>query len=913
MQPEGKRGDGSKDGSKSGSKNGLKGPTSKKSLVVAKAGTVVAALPAIWDSGVLQQAGQVLNQITGLGQTLPFVAPAFVILKIIIDIETRAREADAKCNDLLERITFMLGHLPVLKRIEVLDATRRVIENMNNVLKKSAALIEAYRKQGAIARRLHMGYRDKFADCAESINKTASDLMMSLQIHQSSQLDILTRKIPVDPEDEAAEKFIAAHGGADAVKAEPQLVSQFAREQHLTMDEESMEQLNSNITNIMQQNQAQLERTLVENVSTAVMDSFKELAAQMKEADKEQVFQCVQCDKEFRNSMNTPTACSFHRAEYSSWNKSYPCCSTAHPCQFQSHRAVHHCDYPYGSFFPRARNILQYVDTVEEWASVEDTNLENDKVQKASVGRLLRWVSQGARLEASTILITVGSVWYTEPYFFDAFTSSDLEVAMNLYGLTRKTLIFRTSPSIEQYAMAEWVVSEGVITGIRLTAKEATSLRPHVQICSIDATACSKSGETATISEGGFHAYNPQSPYVIPKTIRISPELSDKPLRAVRTDFKTRTSPNLPLILKATSEPPLKANVQFARDDADNFEGVVSVFNKHPSNSSNSISIASVSASFRLVGDKDYQPVQSLKVTGKDQLPVTIEPRQSWPLTFQVVVPRSEEDSRPQIRWWNRAFLARSRPLRIKLTLEDIEGEESSLVLEYVFSPFPLEKPKEDELAFFHFDDPFLLERRCIRVTKASSESGVVNIGGNDLDVHRLYKTVYHALKTGETEVDLSIGQEKGSGDDGWNWGAWALVDTNCRQVYAFKILLKQSPEVKNQMYACLGYVMCPVYGKRYSGKETRIIRYASEKVKLPPLKPFPTPEYATDDTVDDVVPDPPKPAVVPAGITAGETSTSSSQIVISQELNQRLTSIDSSLLRIAAALEQVVGVLAKK
>lgn len=860
---------------------------------------------AICDNPVIQHAILILYQLTDLGKTVPFIAPAFVILGIIIEIETRARDADAKCNDLLERITFMLGHLPVLKRVPVMDVTRRVIDNMNGVLKTAASLIRAYRKQGAIARRLNIGYRDRFTACAEAINASCNDLMMSLQIHQSGQLDILTRSVPVDPEDEAAQTFLTHHGGIAAVKAEPKLVTQFAQERHLTMDDESMEQLNSNLTNIMQQNHTQLERTLNENVSSAVIDGFKELAAQMKETEKEQVFKCVQCDKDFRNSTNGPTSCSFHRAEYSSWNKSYPCCSTSHPCQFHSHRAVHHCDYPYGAFFPRSRNILNYVDTVENWASVHDTNLQSDNIQKASIGRLLRWVSRGQRLDEPTILITVGTVWYSEPYFFDVFTSTDLEVAANIVGLTRNTTIFRTSPSEDEFALAEWVVSlEGTIIGVRLTVKVATSETPYVQVCPIEVATCRKSGDILTLSEGGLRSYTPATPYVVPETVRVSPELNDKLIRAARTDFKTRTSPNLPVILKAVSDPPLKANPQSTNLDSDNFEGVVSVFNKHPSGSSNSITIASVSASFRLVGDQDYAPVKSLTVSGGYQLPVTIDPRQSWPLTFQVVVPRTEEEARHGIRWWNRAFVARDRPLRLKLTLQDIEDEESSLVLEYVFTPFPLEKPKEADLAFFYFDDPFLWERRSIHVTKATSDNGVVNIGSTELDTQRLQKAVYRAIKKGETEVDLAIGQEK----DGWDWAAWALVDLSCRRVYAFKILLKQSRLIAKQTYGCLGYALCPDYGDRID--ESRSIRYAVEQVKLPDLEPFTTEEFAADDTVDDIIPEPPKPTAESTPvITPGA---SSSQVILSHDLNQRLASIDSSLLRIATAVEQLVGILAK-
>ena len=49
------------------------------------------------------------------------------------------QEADAKCNDLLDHITFMLSSVSVLRHVNVMDATRRVINCMNNVLKDAAS------------------------------------------------------------------------------------------------------------------------------------------------------------------------------------------------------------------------------------------------------------------------------------------------------------------------------------------------------------------------------------------------------------------------------------------------------------------------------------------------------------------------------------------------------------------------------------------------------------------------------------------------------------------------------------------------------------------------------------------------------------------------------------------------------
>jgi hypothetical protein len=519
-----------------------------------------------------------------------------------------------------------------------------------------------------------------------------------------------------------------------------------------------MEQVNMNLSDLMQENQVRLERMLKDTVGTGIVDGIKELVNQMADADKEQQFMCVQCDTSFRRSTNSPTSCHFHRAEYSSWDGCYPCCGDkrCRPCHYESHRAQHHCNYPYGPFFRHALNIKNYVDTVDIWVSIEDA-------QKAFVGRLLRWVSRSDLLDERTI-------WYSERYFFDTFTTEDLQAISQVIHMTGNNMIFRTTPDESEYGMAEWVMSsEGTISGVRLSAKAATSNQPFVRFCPIDIAMCTKSGAILALSEGGLRSYKPKTPYMVPQTIHIGPELADKPIRPTRIDFKTTTGPGLPVVIIVASEPPLKPNQQFASYSSDNFEGVVSVFNKSPAASTNPVTNSSVSASFRLVGEETYTPVESFEILDGIQLPTTIDPRRSWSLRFRIVVPRPEHDAKFEVRWFNCAFIARKRPLRVKLLMKDIEGEHCSLVIEHVFNPlFPLEKQKETYLAFFHFDDPELWSQNGVHVEKGSGMDQIIGFSGsagnNTIDATRLQKIVYHALQTGETEVDLKIGGERGGG-----------------------------------------------------------------------------------------------------------------------------------------------------
>ena len=91
-----------------------------------------------------------------------------------------------------------------------------------------------------------------------------------------------------------------------------------------------------------------------------------------------------------------------------------------------------------------------------------------------------------------------------------------------------------------------------------------------------------------------------------------------------------------------------------------------------------------------------------------------------------------------------------------------------------------------------------------------------------------------------------------------------------CRRIYALKVLVYKG----EKKAGCLGYVLCPLYRDPVTtseslvgaegGKKTKLISYANEHAKLPPLPSYnPTNEefYEQDDTVDDLRPSvPPKP-----------------------------------------------------
>jgi hypothetical protein len=121
------------------------------------------------------------------------------------------------------------------------------------------------------------------------------------------------------------------------------------------------------------------------------------------------------------------------------------------------------------------------------------------------------------------------------------------------------------------------------------------------------------------------------------------------------------------------------------------------------------------------------------------------------------------------------------------------------------------------------------------------------------------------------------------------------LVDLLCKRVYAFKVLLKQGHLASKHTTACFGYAPCPEYGDVID--EPPATQYAVENVKLPELELPLIQDVVQDDSVDDFVPDSPKQRLHPAstGEPTSASASSPNQLVISEGLSARLTSIDSN------------------
>ncbi|KAF9982741.1 hypothetical protein BGZ75_005791 [Mortierella antarctica] len=876
------------------------------------------ALSNIGKNPALTQLIQLADKLVDIGKSVPFIAPAFIILKIIIDIEQKARDVDAKCEDLLERINFMVSNITVLEKVEAIDPLKVVIEKTIGTLKSAASLIQAYRKQGSIARRLNMSNSQNFVQMAERIMACSQDLMLSLQIQQTGDLSVLSRSVPVDQQDEEAGIFVSAHGGQSAINRNPGLVEEFAKKMQLTMNDQVMEQMQLNVEDILEENQSRIETLLRENSSNTIADTIKALAAVVREQEAEKRLTCLQCGKEYRESANGTEACTFHKRPET--NGMFACCGQKSPCAFSNHRSAHHCEYHYSKFFDYASGIVSYCNTIENWAEVSETDMVTNIGQYAGVGKLIRWSGHHERVTEALMVIHIGHFKIEGSYFFQVLDADEIRSCNALVQQTGKTLIFKSGLDESEYSMAEWTLDDaGVINGVVLSSKVATSDTATVMAVPIDINTVALSGEVQTLSKSTFRLYKPAEPYSFPEIRHAGHIARDTPLRA-RREFKARTK--LPLVAIPQGE--LQANpCPYIDGKDDQFEGTLRIFNKAPPSSETYVTLVSCTAHYRLVGDKDYKEVRSLKL-GDIKFPVSIAPTQSVEIPFETHILRNATQAALEevCRHW--AMITLHRPVRIRLTFKDIDDQECVFLEEYVHDPTSVVEAKaEDDILFLQIHDVFDANRSVMRIKKGDEESDAVVIikNGPKFSVEDLNILVYKAEQSGVTEVH--IGERI---HDRYKWEAWALVDLSCRRVYGFKALLMQGSMRAKKTTAALGYAPCPIYGE--GNLEERPIRYADEKSVFPELEPEEVIHVVSDDDVDDdkvVVATAQAANPIIAIATAASSSVTAAISEVSKATNsldaavfssgvatleKRLETLGADVTRMATALEKLVDLL---
>ncbi|KAJ3267778.1 hypothetical protein HDV01_004037 [Terramyces sp. JEL0728] len=786
----------------------------------------------------------------------------------------------------------MVGHLTALEHVAVIPATELVLQKMDQVLKDAATVIQTYRKQSKISRRLNLGNKDKFQGCFTSIEKCSADLMFSLQIHQTHKLEELSKR-KEDALDLEAEKFIKEHGGIENIKNNKELVKQFAAETKLTIDDNVMQELNSNISSLLIENQAAMETILKENLSTEISKGFEEFAKQMIQSDNNEVqLTCVQCGEKYKESRNPMGACSFHISYYDT-----SCCGNEDtPCQHKKHRPKHHNDYPYSTFFEMVYKIDldYYIDIVDEGLE------ENLEAQECCVGKLLRWTRFSSEVNDDILVIRVGKILQRGPNFFNTYSASALQIISECYKADGNKLIYRNHQSNGEFSYAEWIFDENKnVIGVYSAVKSKTSSIPTAERVIFDPKTFESVSHERISTQ--YYSYQPESSYTLPKSSFVGRKSPEGQLRKERK-FKTYGALQPHVYFSAIGD--IAVNNPTAREGHDIYKGKLSLFNK----TKETVVIMNMECEYRLIGDNEY--AESVSSVYDINFPFAIEPLKSIELEYTVTIERNPSDSTYKEAIWNSDYLSRDRPLRLRFNATDMEDRVGHFVTEYL-RYFPYRKTKKDtELEHLVLDDYDKIARTTVipRAKETELDMDKFTLSFSDID-----QKVYKALKNGTTEIELRTCSESN-----FDYKFWGLIDPNCRRIYAVKTLITQ----KEMKAGLMAYVAVPIYGKN---KETRPIEYATEKVQFPVITIPPFIEYPNDDRIDDTAQEKFGKPLIPSVTETLNISTIPSNIVEStamstETLMEELGSIvksqtgntDASTEKIIKKLDAIEGQLSR-
>ncbi|KAJ3325567.1 hypothetical protein HDV06_003337 [Boothiomyces sp. JEL0866] len=579
-----------------------------------------------------------------------------------------------------------------------------------------------------------------------------------------------------------------------------------------------------------------------------------------------EILKCVQCDSTFKPEENIPGACSFHKTCYTNYG-SYMCCGKDTPCEMNKHRTEHHMDYVYGAFIERANGVTQYSNTTNEWETLEETFNEN--AEKVFIGELLRWTTNSVLISEPLIVLQVGVLRLSGPNYFNTFSKSDL--ARLATGKVSGDIIrIAHSGDNDHYSSAEWIVgSSGKINQARVTIQVDPVEGSYSRL--IEFNPDNLKIVSKKVLSDGLVVYKSKQPYVLPQTKKVGSDINVPKYKA-KSDFRSQGDFSNQVLLSVLE---CKANPQYAHTDCDLFVGELSSFNQ--SETGNPAVIAIIKAEYRLIGEE----YQACDIETDVKCPFAVENFKSQRLKFTIKVPRAEEDSNLQIKWWDRALVARDRPLRLKITFQNPKGQSSSIIYEYVLNHFKYETKKDGDLAFIYLDDPFTCTRVHIRAKVESDSSISLENTGLTFTQADLNKLVLRAKKESSTQLNLECNPKK----DETDVSVWALVDLSCNKVYAFKV------QLSSRIGAALGYIPVPDYSKT---EEARDISYASETNTFPNITAPTITHYPQEDKLDQQV----------APVTPPEAKTLPKDANV-DSLNDRIDRLTAAAEKIASLMER--------
>ncbi|KAI9346826.1 hypothetical protein DFJ73DRAFT_837676 [Zopfochytrium polystomum] len=543
----------------------------------------------------------------------------------------------------------------------------------------------------------------------------------------------------------------------------------------------------------------------------------------------EPTLHCIQCTKPYRESQNAPGTCAFHLSD--------KCCGFSFiPCQHASHRARHHCDYPYARFYTWMDSIMGYIASAQVWTTVYTVDYRAlDIGATAEIGMVL----PGHPTEANKIFVRLmmRSDNPNAPLFFGVFSQKDLESVNPDIPIGYLSAFPKGFGQGPLEAKASWILDGSTIVGIRLYCKSFTSQPSKSEIYFSFDNGVPKCGEIVeqppTFGEKSLGGEDPWKLYNgIPRTqLQKGPPRLQFPLPREPETFEPLIPVDCPVFLKLKS-----ASFFSLTQKLDQFTFAFYATN----NSNRPATILEASAWFKLRGNPNFpqtewKPVETMKsyVVAFDQkpinLPIAINAFHTVIITVEVALVRDAD-----IAWRTQSVLARHGPILFDVEFGVAGATNASQVVEYVngrgdsFYEQPAE-PADGLKELIVLEDTKSWDRESFYIhtrsvpSNASDDEKVVVVNGTGASL-RILRVAFCRWALARANIPVNDGEYAVSGNKvllwstkqyNFAWKVWAVIDPSRRCVFAIRVDGKCGSDGKD----FTKFAMLPDYGDALSEK----------------------------------------------------------------------------------------------
>jgi len=494
----------------------------------------------------------------------------------------------------------------------------------------------------------------------------------------------------------------------------------------------------------------------------------------------ERVQGCVQCGQEYRDSENGEGSCTFHIQ--GKWGRAYQCCSQADPagCQRRRHVHEHHNNYPYARKSAWVSSILQYTNKREVWLSIEAENYSGSDIS-VSVGHTL-----GQKRE---LYVHAGS-WYSE--WFKVFTYDEFVLcSLSVHSGGGLEIGTRTRED-GSFASASWRVdSQNHIVGIDMECRSPTSQetgKGHVLFQWVEGKD-PVLGEAITTQSPNVEEMPLTKPHAVERRVVYRGRLLTEPaagdVNKLAKDQFCAGSGSAALRLKTRDRVRVNDRVW---EKMDSFLWPVGVINV----SDEAIILTEAEGYWGTEGAELTEAAKmEVVVEGSPEqgaaggFPVTVPPKGTLSLSVRLFA----QDATHPGRWFDVAWVAREKPVALKLVIKDAMDREVAIARPFRNPRNVLKNARgEREELWCFVDEEDAFQRVACTVTlveQRKPERGVdVRIPGRSYKYDRpaLRQIVYEALRANLDAVSLPWDSRDGA----FEGQAW--VDRRARRVYALHI-----------------------------------------------------------------------------------------------------------------------------